>query len=651
MNMNANANANANPGSKRCYQRPRNLFLLAIVLLETLFACAAIEYDPRAPAADNNDGDRYDNNSGTARPRSSLSLRRRRRTTVAASSHRIVGGVDVSAPRMVGGSDASNPHPYFILWGGCGATLIHNDIALSAAHCSRREDAQVGPFHRSDRSNSWTRVSQIRTHPQYNPESLDYDFAVLKLGGWFQSETVRLNTRDETPEEGESLTILGFGGHSPTLKQGTVESIGSSMCNEQWRLAGYSIDETAVVCTKSNQGVSPCTGDSGGPLLTSSNVQVGVISSGSDCDGRLPALFSRVSAAHDWIREQICDLSGFPPEECRQGALGGEYPEAETVRIDLHLDDYPRDIRWKITTTSMGDGETIEVAIGGDFEIPNSAESRFVYLLSGTRYEFVIEDVGGYGDGLGSDGKYKVVTVDSRGNDERILVSGGGNFQQSESTTFVIGDVLVPAPTEAPSVRPVLRSPSTSPTASATASPSSESSTNFPTSTSTENPTSMPTRNPTETPTVELVQTPTGPPTIEPSSSPTSAFTTSTPTSAPTKEPSASSPLVSPSTAETTLSATKEPTRDPTTIPTSQPTPETTPDLTKNPTPGPTSTTSASNEEEFFFFLRSQPTQRPGSYDGYLYFDDTNLRSRSLRSVNDGATIENESSTDVRTGI
>uniref|UniRef100_A0A7S4A916 Peptidase S1 domain-containing protein n=1 Tax=Pseudo-nitzschia australis TaxID=44445 RepID=A0A7S4A916_9STRA len=613
-------NMNRNPGSRRCYQRPRIIFLLVIGLLETLFAYPAIKDDPRAPVATDNDGDRYDNNSDTAHPKSSFSLRRRRRTTVAASSYRIVGGVDISAPRMIGGSDASNPYPYFILWGGCGATLIHNDIALSAAHCSRREDAQVGPFHRTDPSNSWTHVSQIRTHPQYNPESLDYDFAVLKLGGWFQSGTVKLNTRDETPQEGESLTILGFGGQSPTLKQGNLESISSSMCNEQWRLAGYSIDEIAVICTKSNEVVTPCTGDSGGPLLTSSNVQVGIISSGSDCDGRLPAIFSRVSAAQDWIQEQICDLSDFPPEECR-GTFDKGYSKGETVRIDLHLDDYPRDIQWKITTTPIGDGETREVASGGDFEIPNSTESRFVYLPSGAYYDFIIEDVGGYGDGLGTDGKYKLVTVDSRGNDERILVSGGGNFLQSESTTFVIGNIVT-APTEAPSLRPVLQSPSISPTASATASPSSwpsKSSTNFPTTMPSVNPTSIPTRNPSETPTVELMQASTGSPTIEPSISPTrtftlsptteptSASTTSTPTIVPTKEPS-----ISP-THTSTLSPTTEPTTEPTSTsttstPTSQPTPEPTPELTKNPTPAPTSITSVSNEDTFFFFLRSHPT-------------------------------------------
>ena len=39
--------------------------------------------------------------------------------------------------RVVGGSQTEDDEfPFFILWGGCGASLIHGDIALSAAHVS-----------------------------------------------------------------------------------------------------------------------------------------------------------------------------------------------------------------------------------------------------------------------------------------------------------------------------------------------------------------------------------------------------------------------------------------------------------------------------------------------------------------------------------
>jgi hypothetical protein len=41
--------------------------------------------------------------------------------------------------RIVGGAQAGqDKYPYFILWEGCAATLIHEDVALSAAHVSTK---------------------------------------------------------------------------------------------------------------------------------------------------------------------------------------------------------------------------------------------------------------------------------------------------------------------------------------------------------------------------------------------------------------------------------------------------------------------------------------------------------------------------------
>eukprot|EP00980_Cylindrotheca_fusiformis_P016947 scaffold5159_cov112-Cylindrotheca_fusiformis.AAC.1 len=38
-------------------------------------------------------------------------------------------------PRIVGGSDAvPGEFPFFVQWGGCGGSLIHEDIILTAAH-------------------------------------------------------------------------------------------------------------------------------------------------------------------------------------------------------------------------------------------------------------------------------------------------------------------------------------------------------------------------------------------------------------------------------------------------------------------------------------------------------------------------------------
>jgi len=524
-------------------------------------------------------------------PHSSLRHRRHEATTedIPQRRPRIVGGVNVSASlRIINGTEVSRPnYPYFILWGGCGATLIHNDIALSAAHCSRGvKDAQVGPKIRWDSSNTWTRVDQVLSHPQYDPDTHDYDFAILKLNGWFQSKTVRLNYNKSRPDDGESLKILGFGGQSPILKEGKVEAISANTCAAQWNDAGFEIDESAVICAKSDDGVNPCTGDSGGPLL-SSNVQVGVISSGSNnCDGSLPAIYSRVSVAKNWIKSQICELSDFPPLDCL-GPISPRPFDTVTVRVDIHLDGYPQDIRWRITT-NVGDERTIEVASGGDFEIPNSLESRFVYLQTGAYYEFTIEDISGHADGLGSNGKYSLCTVNIEGNDENRLCSGGRNFKESESSTFAIGNVIKPtqAPSAAPIPRPVLSFPTPSPVTP----------TNSQTRSQIPKPNLKPTREPTtRKPTVEPTVLPTKDPTRNPTSEPTGE-----PTSRPTKQPTTSSPTRVP-TDEPTSKPTSKPTRTPTAEPTSSPTEDPSVNPTVNPTREPSDVVTA--QDDYFDFV------------------------------------------------
>ncbi len=61
-----------------------------------------------------------------------------------------------------------------------------------------------------------------------------------------------------------------------------------------------------------------CYGDSGGPLIipgedSTEDIQIGVVSWGIDCSGGYPGVFSRVSTAYDWIREQVCKESIDPP--------------------------------------------------------------------------------------------------------------------------------------------------------------------------------------------------------------------------------------------------------------------------------------------------------------------------------------------------
>jgi hypothetical protein len=112
-------------------------------------------------------------------------------------NHSIRGGFDVEAV------------PWFVLLEGaifCGASLIHGDIALTAAHCCVDSNGQVkfpnfvrvGGEGRLD----GTLVSVIggTIHPTWSGNLLsDVDVAVMKLGTFLPNSVLAINENENTP--------------------------------------------------------------------------------------------------------------------------------------------------------------------------------------------------------------------------------------------------------------------------------------------------------------------------------------------------------------------------------------------------------------------------------------------------------------------
>ncbi|KAK4878216.1 hypothetical protein RN001_010722 [Aquatica leii] len=195
--------------------------------------------------------------------------------------------------RIVGGEDADiADYPYqlsFQYYGAhlCGASLIGNAVALTAAHCTVSYPNNVKI--RAGSNFTYTGgelvdVIGITQHPKYDIFSIDYDVSVLKL-----SELVSLGLPVNLQPSGQEITVgalavvTGFGAlyeggaSHHQLQKVEVPHIDQSTCNEVF---GNGVTNR-MTCFGSLEK-DFCYGDNGGPLVYARN-QVGIVSWGYGC--------------------------------------------------------------------------------------------------------------------------------------------------------------------------------------------------------------------------------------------------------------------------------------------------------------------------------------------------------------------------------
>mmetsp|Transcript_10574 Transcript_10574/g.17808 ORF Transcript_10574/g.17808 Transcript_10574/m.17808 type:complete len:322 (+) Transcript_10574:1181-2146(+) len=199
--------------------------------------------------------------------------------------------------RIVGGSNASpGEYPFFVSWDGCGASVIHDDLLLSAAHCNVPNAANsvvVGAYNLNDLSGAEERSIVAKSqHPSYDDkaDTPAYDFIVLKLNSPVSNKPIRLNRSINNPSDNEDITVIGFGATSEggdgsnILQEVKVQAVPHSTCVSQY---GKDIKRAIHLCAGvSGGGKDSCQGDSGGPIFEFENgepIQVGVVSFGEGC--------------------------------------------------------------------------------------------------------------------------------------------------------------------------------------------------------------------------------------------------------------------------------------------------------------------------------------------------------------------------------
>lgn len=250
-------------------------------------------------------------------------------------------------PRIVDGDIVAEPYPYFAEWElGCGATLIHDDILLTAAHCppdSLMRRVWIGGV--DSKKGVARHVVDYMAHPDYVPRGGDdpHDIMVLKLNASALEEMtgtsvatskamtgltpLPYNFDADAPDPGDKLLTMGYGVKNQEDKNGPdqLHEVEVFLVPDEdcVKALNKSLMPEYMICAQN--GTNPdggnadaCQGDSGGPLVDeTTGTLVGVVSWGYGCgDLGQPGVYTRVSTYAEWIADQVCRLSCHPPAEC-----------------------------------------------------------------------------------------------------------------------------------------------------------------------------------------------------------------------------------------------------------------------------------------------------------------------------------------------
>ncbi|XP_075977128.1 brachyurin-like [Anticarsia gemmatalis] len=241
------------------------------------------------------------------------------------------------ANRIVGGSIApTNAHPYFAgllisLLGVshssvCGSSLLSANRLVTAAHCWHDGNNQAWQFTvilgTSFLFSGGTRIatSQVVTHPQWQPSTLNNDVAIIYLPTHVTFSTsiqpIALPNASELWNQfvGQWATAAGFGrtsdqqaGASTIVSHVNIQVITVAQCQA---IFGLPFVQQSTLCTNGAGGVGICGGDSGGPLVINTNgrlILIGISSfvARNGCQLGFPSAFARVTSFNSFINQHL----------------------------------------------------------------------------------------------------------------------------------------------------------------------------------------------------------------------------------------------------------------------------------------------------------------------------------------------------------